>query len=239
MTTQATSDAQDTTKATDTTTTSATADTKTADTKAATTDASTTTDKAKADTKADDKADTSKTGDKGENKADTKDAKADTKDDDKPKAPEKYDLKLSENSLLEPSVIDEVAAIAREQGLSNEQAQERIGQIEKQAEERREANIKAWEKAVLADKEIGGDNFKTTHANVARFAAKFAPKDSPIAALLHRTGFGSHPAVVRLMNDIGKAMAEDKPLGSTGGTGSGGRKGPESLYDHPSNNGAT
>jgi len=236
MTTQATSDAQDTTKATDTTTT--TADTKATDTKAAdkstTTDTSTTTTDTKAaDTKAADKTDTSKTDAKDGDKS------TDTKTDDKTqsKAPDKYELKLSENSLLEPSVIDEVAAIAREQGLSNEQAQERLGQIEAQVEAKREANIKAWEKEVTADKELGGEKLQSTQANITRFASRFAPKDSPIAALLHRSGYGSHPAVVRLMNDIGKAMAEDKPLGHGGASG-GAKDAVTTLYDHPSNYGS-
>ena len=237
MTTQATSDAQDTTKATDTTATSTDTDTKATDTKVADTsksaETSTTTDAKAADTKADDKADTSKADDTGGDKS------ADTKTDDKAqsKAPDKYELKLSENSLLEPSVIDEVAAIAREQGLSNEQAQERLGQIEAQVEAKREANIKAWEKEVTADKELGGEKLQSTQANITRFASRFAPKDSPIAALLHRSGYGSHPAVVRLMNDIGKAMAEDKPLGHGGASG-GAKDAVTTLYDHPSNYGS-
>lgn len=157
-----------------------------------------------------------KTGDDG--KADA-DGKADGSD--KPKPPEKYDLKLSEGSVLESDVVDQIAAIAREQGWSQEEATERLAAVEAKAMEERNARVAKWEAAINADQDLGGKNLKQTNANLDRFMNKFAPKGTPdgdaFREVLHRTGYGSHPAVVRIASRIGAAMAEDKQQGGDGG----------------------
>lgn len=137
----------------------------------------------------------------------------------KAKAPAKYDLKPSEDSLLDSMSVDRIAAIARERGLTNEEAQQQVVAMEQQAHEIREQNVAAWNKQIKEDKELGGEKLPTTQQNIGRFVAKFAPQGSDLAKLLHVSGYGSHPAVVRLMNQIGSTMKEDKPLNPGGGGG--------------------
>lgn len=142
-------------------------------------------------------------------------AKADdpTKDKggDKPQPPEKYDLKLSEGSVLESDAVDQIAAYAKQQGWSQEDAAKHLAAVEERAMQDRNARVEKWNEAVKSDKDLGGKNLAATQANITRFAQKFTPAGSDIRELLERTGYGSHPAVARLMNDIGKAMADDKP----------------------------
>jgi hypothetical protein len=147
----------------------------------------------------------------------------------KAKAPATYELKLAEGTLLDQTVVDKVVSIAKDQGLSTEQAQALLNEAETNAAEARASRIKAWETAVKADKEIGGEHWPKTDANIQRFRKAFIPQDSGIHKLLDTTGYGSHPEVVRLMSAIGAAMAEDKTAINAGGAG-GGKTAADVLY---------
>lgn len=133
-----------------------------------------------------------------------------------------YGLKLGETSLLDSSYVDQIAAHGKAQGWSKEEAAQNLASIEQQVHDRREANVKTWTETVKTDKELGGDNYKATTENVQRFVAKFAPEGSDLAVLLHKSGYGSHPAIVRVLSQIGAAMKEDRSLNKIGEGGSGG-----------------
>jgi hypothetical protein len=152
-------------------------------------------------------------------------------------APEKYELKLADGSPLDPSDVDKVAAYARERGLSNEQAQAILDQRHEAATGITERQLEAfaakrteWETQTWADPELGGTNKDATLANVQLVMDKFAPgADHELRKELAATGYGNHPAFVRFVNAIGKAMREDKPVGGNG-PGAGQRSAADILY---------
>lgn len=133
----------------------------------------------------------------------------------KPVAPEKYELKLPEGSLLDPSTLEKISAYAKEKGLSNEAAQEVLERENQAVASHHEAQMKKvetirndWAKDAEADPEIGGDDFKKN----AELSRRLIEKANPaIKSLLDNTGFGNHPEVIRLMVNIIKmtGLAED------------------------------
>lgn len=131
--------------------------------------------------------------------------------------PEKYDLKLQQDSVLDTSVVDEIAAIARERGLSNEQAQAALDEVEGKTKATREANLQRWSaetKAAFKDED------PTAFDKTLKLARdRFIPKDSPLARLLDQSGYGSHPAVVKHFYELGKAMREDSATQSVNAGG--------------------
>jgi len=138
-----------------------------------------------------------------------------TKEEETPKAPEKYDLKLSEDSPLDASDVERISAYAKEKGLSNEVAQEMLEREEAAIVSYRDAQMQEveeirakWLEEAENDKEIGGDEFKKNVTLAKRVIDKFGSKE--FKETLKDTGFGNHPEVVRVFVRIGKAMSDDQ-----------------------------
>jgi hypothetical protein len=137
--------------------------------------------------------------------------------DGKPVVPEKYELKLPENAVLEAADVEDTAALAKELGLSNEAAQkllekrdaDRASLLEGQQKFLRDA-VASWENAVKADPEIIGEKGTDFKANVTLAKQALNRFGSPdLIKALKETGYGSHPELVRMMVRIGKAMRDD------------------------------
>lgn len=155
----------------------------------------------------------------GETKADDK--KADDKA--APKAPEKYELKPGEGVKLSADVQTKFEAIARELDLPQEAAQKMLDlapELNKMyasnLEEVAQATSTKWHEETRNDKELGGDNYDSTMALVAKTRDAFATPE--LTALLQRfdakknpngTGLGNHPEVIRLFARIGSRISED------------------------------
>lgn len=134
----------------------------------------------------------------------------------KPKvAPEKYDLKLPEGSLMKPARLEKIAAFAKAKGLSQEDAQaylEQENQAVKDHVEGEKAQVEEsivkWVKDGEADKEIGGEAFKMNVELAKRVVDRFGT--DLLKTDLNSTGLGNHPELVRLLVRIGKSMSEDQ-----------------------------
>jgi hypothetical protein len=124
------------------------------------------------------------------------------------KVPEKYDLKLPDDSLLDASITDKVALIAKERGLSNEEAQALVDNEHNAVKAFVAERTQTWLSASENDKEIGGQAFKE-NAEIAKRVVSRYGTDS-LKKELNRTGYGNHPELVRLLYRIGKEMAPDK-----------------------------
>ncbi len=137
------------------------------------------------------------------------------KPEDKPVVPEKYDLKLPEGSQLPPAHVEKLASLAKERGLSQDEAQAMLdrdsGLISSYAKEQQDQFKKqsdTWKAEFVADKEFGGEkateNVELAHRVVKRFA------DDKFVQELERSGLGDHPDLLRTFARIGKEMSEDR-----------------------------
>lgn len=128
--------------------------------------------------------------------------------------PESYDLKLPEGSWVDPKRLERIAAVAKEQKLSQEQAQALLNHENEAVNhlvEQHKAQLAQWETDSRGDKEIGGEDGSLLKENIAQAnrALKRFGSEKFIQAL-NESGYGNHPEVIRAFMKIGKAMGEDK-----------------------------
>ena len=127
--------------------------------------------------------------------------------------PEKYDLKVGEDSVLDPIAVEKIAAYAKEQGLSQEEAQQVLdGEAEAVAKDV-STRSEAWLTAAKADKEIGGEAFEKNKTLALQVVEKFFTPE--FQKLLNRSGYGNNPEVLRGFARLGKAMSPDKLVNPT------------------------
>lgn len=134
--------------------------------------------------------------------------------------PEKYELKLPEGSVLDAADIEKVSTFAKEQGLTNDQAQAILEQrndaiasfVDSIKPDGAKWNqvLDGFEQNALADPEIGGSKEKlAASAELAkRGQEKFGAPG--LLKLLHESGYGSHPEVIRHFRKLGQLTANDK-----------------------------
>jgi hypothetical protein len=168
----------------------------------------------------------------------------DTKDTKNPKdapstavAPETYDLVLPKDAALTDASRERIAAIARARGLSNDAAQDVLNAANAEVRAALDAQAEAWKPGegpewkrrddgwkadALKDPDIGGSPEKLAKSVELGQAALTRFGEAAMTEFLQTTGLGSHPAVIRLLAKIGKAMAE--PTTAASGTPIGGAK---------------
>jgi hypothetical protein len=146
------------------------------------------------------------------------------------KAPDTYELKVPEGGRISPDDVKLVEQIARERGLSNDEAQAVLDDHDEQLE----LQSGAFLEATKADKEIGGDKLDETLTLAKSALDKIRPKGTPrgdaFRALLNRTGYGNHPEIIAFMAEIGRKMQEDRPGTGSGGGGKAEKSTAEVLY---------
>lgn len=127
----------------------------------------------------------------------------------------KYELELSEGSLLAKEKVDEIAEFAKKHGLSNEAAQEVLKAQESVVSEHMEGlreqhkkAVEGWYQESVNDPEIGGDNLKQ-HAERAKRAIDAFGTEA-LANGLKETGYANHPEVVRVFSKIGELIDNDE-----------------------------
>ncbi len=137
-----------------------------------------------------------------------------------------YDLKLTENSPLKPADLEKLTAFATAQKLAPELAaavlkyqEETTGGLVNSQNEAVNAQKEAWKTEISTDLELGGPRLQATIDLSKRVMDRFSPQGSPFRTMLDETGYGNHPEWVRFINNIGKAMQEDKPLSDRGADG--------------------
>lgn len=133
--------------------------------------------------------------------------------------PETYDLKLSENSPLDSDALTKLAAEAKALGLSQEEAADFVKVREEDVTDFIKQRKDAWLNQSKADPEIGGTKLAENVVVANRAIEKYA---SPaLKSELAKTGYGSHPEMVRMFARIGREMADDRailPGAQTGNT---------------------
>lgn len=168
------------------------------------------------------KAAETKTADDAGKTADAGTSKTGDKAGEKPKVPEKYELKAPDGGYVDDDDLVRVAALAKTEGWSNEQAQEQLDRYAKGVQ----AQADAWLTETKADPIYGGDKLaesqKRGRAVIDRVRPDGHPRRDAFLRILNKTGYGNHPEVVAFFADLGQLAAEDQPAGE--GAGSGGPK---------------
>ena len=138
-----------------------------------------------------------------------------------PDLPEKYELSMQEGFVLDEAVMAEFEPLLKEAKVSAETAQKFADLHMKQMVAAREADksmyadeVKRWVSELKADPEIGGAKLNENLAYGANVIKKYGSDD--VKRVLNETGLGSHPAIVKMLVKVGRAISEDKFLdGST------------------------
>ena len=142
--------------------------------------------------------------------------------------PETYTFEPPEGLELDAETKGKIEAFAdqaREMGLTQKQYQSlieydlnRAQQLNDVAVESWDRQVEGWRKSAKADKEIGGEKF-AENLKVAESAIKqFGDPDlrallkSPSPENPNGLAIGNHPAVLRFLNRVGKAIADPKLL---------------------------
>jgi hypothetical protein len=142
--------------------------------------------------------------------------------------PETYTFEPPEGLDLDDETkgrIDAFADTAREMGLTQKQYQSlieydinRAQQLNDVAVESWDRQVDGWRQSAKTDKEIGGEKF-AENLKVAESAIKqFGDPDlrallkSPSPENPNGLAIGNHPAVLRFLNRVGKAIADPKLL---------------------------
>lgn len=131
-------------------------------------------------------------------------------------------LKASKDSLLSADQVGSIEAFAKEQKMSQKQAQATLDREEKRQLNYVELNkpfgpawkerVAVWEAEVKADKKIGGTKEKlaeTVHYASVATNAIFGKK---MLQYIEETGIGSHPEFLRNMARHGRKMSPDKAV---------------------------
>lgn len=125
------------------------------------------------------------------------------------------DLKLSDESALAPSDLELLTDFAKDSELSVEAAKGTLDLVDKIVASMGERNQKvlveaqkAWDKEIKNDTYLGGKHYKETGEISFRVMDRFGNKE--LDEVFKESGIGRHPAMVRFVNAIGKAMQDDK-----------------------------
>ncbi len=148
--------------------------------------------------------------------------------------PKPYELKLPEKATIDNAIASELAALAHKAGISQEHAQSVanfidqkasafLEQVKAQQVQAHEAQVKTWDDALRADKEIGGEKLQANLDLGRRALERFASPEA--IQYLRDTGLNSNPEFARIFVKVGKAMGEDSVAT---GQGTGGK----SEQDH-------
>ncbi|MGW1369979.1 peptidase [Providencia hangzhouensis] len=127
-------------------------------------------------------------------------------------APEKYEFTAGKDQELDKEAVAAFEPIARELGLSNEQAQKIVDvygstimpQILKQQNEAWQQQTVEWAETIKADKELGSVE---SIGNAQKAMDQFGTPE--LKQYLNDSGLGNHPELFRIFSRIGKAMSED------------------------------
>jgi len=124
------------------------------------------------------------------------------------------EFSLPEGLRIDEAAFGEFSPLAKEFGLTQEQAQKLVdvaaGLVDrttKTAEGVHAETIKKWADDSRNDAEVGGKDFDANLGIALAAIDKFG--DDELKQILDASGFGNHPAVVRLFYRVGKAASND------------------------------
>lgn len=140
----------------------------------------------------------------------------------KPAVPEDYaDFNAPEGMTFNTEALAEFKALAKEKGLSQDEAQKFADLGAKAVQKAQAAQFEQieqvqaqWAEASRTDKEFGGDKIEENVAVAKKALDTFGSPE--LAAMLKESRLGNHPEIIRAFYRVGKAISEDRlVVGST------------------------
>lgn len=144
----------------------------------------------------------------------------------KPVVPEKYEFATPEGyEQLDQDLVDQFTPIAKEIGLTNEQAQQLANLYGKQMQQTNEMQEQeflkqrqAWVNELKGDPEFGNGNDDTFKSSIGKAQMALNQFGSPeLKAYLAQTGLGDNVHLVKAFAKIGAALGEDGFVIGNGG----------------------
>lgn len=129
-----------------------------------------------------------------------------------------FDTEVFKDELSEIYSQEDAETISQyANGLNlNEEQAKQFSDVAKNIQERSIAKFgmekSNWEKSLKEDSDFGGVNFET-NVGYAKIGLQKFDNNGEVGKLLSESGYGSHPAVVKFFQKVGKALNEDKVLG--------------------------
>ena len=151
-------------------------------------------------------------------------------------APEEYaDFTVPEGMTLTES-IEDLKTFAKEKNLSQEETQKLVD-MGTRAVQRTESAFKEhietaktqWAESSKTDKEFGGDALSESVAVARKALDTFGSPE--LSTMLHESGLGNHPEVIRLLYRMGKAVSEDRLVPGTKKPEGAGKSAADTFYD--------
>ena len=144
------------------------------------------------------------------------------KDAEKQAEPEDYSFEPTEDFQVPKENLESFTQACKEAKLTKAQAEAMLnwhkqfaGDVSKLQAQQESAQIRQWQDEILRDPEIGGSHWKATVAD-SRKALNAFDTDGKLRTLLKSMHADYHPDVVRVIARVGRAMGEDKFIGSRG-----------------------
>ena len=139
-------------------------------------------------------------------------------------APESYELKLPDASPLDDAQLKGVSEFARENGLTQEQAQAlleresgQVGQFGAEQEQLVAETKDRWYQEVISDPQIGGDNLSETK-RLCGLAFQKVPGGEQLKASIEGTAYANNPELVRFLRNVAhKFLDSDKFVAGSAG----------------------
>lgn len=135
---------------------------------------------------------------------------------DEPAAPEPVEYNFegvtSESGEITEQDIASIKSLSEDLKLTNDQARDLLSKSGKYITENLKAKqasmVMGWIKEIRADPALGGANFKTTQSNLNRAIKRYGGDGA--FKILTDSGLGAHPAIVKMLNAIGRDLGEEQ-----------------------------
>lgn len=151
-------------------------------------------------------------------------------------APEPYELAAPADFPLPEANLKSFSDACNRLGLSREQAEGMLNwhrefhaAVSGEAQQNAANTLSGWQREIQADKDFGGVNMKATVADARKALSAFDP-DGELRTLLRESQYQHHPAIIRAIARVGRAMGEHAFIGANGEGGKASAPLEERLY---------
>lgn len=128
-----------------------------------------------------------------------------------PVVPDRYELRIPDQSPLQQADLDDLAAMAKRRGWTQEQATVALTEMH----DTLSSQIRTFRTELEADREVGGAQLEAAQTLARQVLDRFLPENEPdgqrLRAAFNKSGYGNWTPIVKVFARIGKAMGEDRP----------------------------